>query len=555
MNTAIVVDDSEIDQFIGRTLLKKLGYSVTTASDGCAALELITAGPPSLVLCDMAMPNMGGIELLQSTRHIVPAPLFIMVSGNNEIRDAVAAMQYGAYGYISKPLTEELLLATLKQAQARFERDQEQHARLETLSKHDALTGLFNKLELTRFLHMLTRSARRRDHPSLLVLANVDGLHFINNSYGYPDGDHALQHVANVLKSSIRTSDYIARFGSDIFALVLVGIEPEEILEKLQSILDKFAGEKVLLGGKLHGITVTLGAAQCMEQMEESALLTNAEISLDAARQKGRNCFHVFTKADEAGKIASRKTLGHLELLRETMEKTRFDMHYQPVVNLQSNKISHFEALLRLRDGSGLPLPPYDMVRTAETFGLIGKLDRMVVRRCLADIGSDPLNRARVAINLSAKSVDDPEFLLFIENEFEQHHVDPSRIIFEITETAVFNNIATVQNFIRRVKGFGCQFALDDFGVGFSSFYLIKELDIDHLKIDGSFIRNMIGQGNDQAFVRAIVEISKVFGLSVVAEWVESQAIADLLRTMGVHYGQGSFHGDPAPLSLALARL
>jgi|GEM_PF-1226605 len=553
MKTAVMVDDSEIDQFMGRALLEKLGYSVTSANDGHQALQLIQENPPNLVLCDISMPNMSGIELLQATRNISPPPLFVMASGQTEIRDAVAAMQQGAYGYLTKPLTEEALRAALAEAQMRFDADQAQSSRLETLAKYDGLTGLFNKSELARFLHMLTRSTRRRDHPSVLALANVDGLRLINNTYGHKEGDRVLRHVAGLLRQSIRTTDYIARFGGDVFALVLVGIEPEETLAKLQNILNRIESDKVLLGGKPHGVTITIGAAICMEKMEECDLLTNAEFSLDAAQHKGRNRFHLFAKADEAEKLANRKALGNLEILRDAMEHGRFEMHYQPVVDLRTNTVSHFEALLRLRDVNGVSIPPYDMVRTAETFGLIGKLDRLVVQTCLTEITADSKNTTHVAINLSAKSVDDPEFLPFIEAEFAAHNVDPARIMFEITETAVFDNLAQVQHFIRRVKSVGCRFALDDFGVGFSSFYFIKELDIDYLKIDGSFIRNIVEQGNDQVFVKAMVEISKVFGMHVIAEWVENEATAQLLKPMGVHYGQGSFHGEPAPFWLACA--
>jgi EAL domain-containing protein (putative c-di-GMP-specific phosphodiesterase class I) len=216
-------------------------------------------------------------------------------------------------------------------------------------------------------------------------------------------------------------------------------------------------------------------------------------------------------------------------------------------MNLDRGKVSHYEALLRLTDENGKPCNTGELVKTCEVFGLIGRLDHAVVKACLAQIAHLP-DGCGVAINLSGKSIGDPQLLGFIEATIKEKNIDPSRIIFELTETAAFYNLDEVRHFVRRIKSLGCRFALDDFGVGFSSFYYIKELDFDYLKLDGSFIANLPRNPNDQVFVRAMVEISKVFGLSVIAEWVEDQDTADMLRSFGVAYGQGYHFGKAMPL-------
>ena len=224
-------------------------------------------------------------------------------------------------------------------------------------------------------------------------------------------------------------------------------------------------------------------------------------------------------------------------------------MHFQPIVNLQSGETRHYEALIRLFDDDGNMLPPAKFIKTAEIFGLINRVDRMVVSACLEKLAEMKLegSGAGLAINLSGKSVEDPELLKLIQHELATRNIDPSRVTFEITETALFHNLDQVQHFVQQIKGMGCRLALDDFGVGFSSFYYIKQLDIDYLKIDGSFIQNVLSSANDQVFVRAMVEISRVFDMQVIAEWVESAEVAELLKGFGVDYGQGYHFGKPAP--------
>jgi EAL domain-containing protein (putative c-di-GMP-specific phosphodiesterase class I) len=187
-------------------------------------------------------------------------------------------------------------------------------------------------------------------------------------------------------------------------------------------------------------------------------------------------------------------------------------------------------------------------------FGLIGRLDRAVVSTCLHQVSRLP-DETGVAINLSGKSIGDPSLLHLIETTIHDLKINPSRIIFELTETAAFYNLDEVRHFVSRIKALGCRFALDDFGVGFSSFYYIKELDFDYLKLDGSFIKNLPKNRNDQVFVRAMVEISKVFGLMVIAEWVEDQETEILLREFSVSYGQGYYFGKPMPLAQISAQV
>jgi diguanylate cyclase (GGDEF)-like protein len=549
MHTTLVVDDSPIELLMTKTLLERLGFSPLSATNGEDALQLIRDNSPHVVICDITMPGMSGLELLEATRHLAEPPIFIMATGLDDAESAVASLQHGAYGYLTKPLKEEPLRQALQEATRRRQQELEASQEHERLTKTDPLTGLLNKGEFLRNLAEHAGKLRRNDHPLAILFINIDGLHYVNNTYGHNEGDRALQHVAAILKQSVRPSDIVARYAGDVFAVALTGIDPGYVDAKAQTISSNVEQAKVLLSGREHGLTVTIGAALGHAHMGMESLVNNADFALLLAKEKGRNQTYLYHEKDEAQRREIGALFINLEILKEALKERRFSMHYQPIVHLQGGEPHHYEALIRLRDEAGDVLPPDVFVRVAEKFGLATKIDCMVVSACIQKLAELALagNSAGLAINLSGKSVGSDDLLTLIKSELAETGVDPGKIIFEITETSVFHNLDLVQEFVRDAKRLGCRFALDDFGVGFSSFYYIKQLDIDYLKIDGSFIRNLRDSVNDRVFVQAMVEISRVYGMEVVAEWVENAETMSLLKDMGVDYGQGYHFGKPTP--------
>jgi EAL domain-containing protein (putative c-di-GMP-specific phosphodiesterase class I) len=306
---------------------------------------------------------------------------------------------------------------------------------------------------------------------------------------------------------------------------------------------------KIMLGSREHSLTVTIGLAIGHAHAEVEPLINNADLALSLAKEKGHNQIYLYRKEDEAHRRNFGTQFDNLETLKQALQARRFSMDYQPIVDLRSGEPSHYEALIRLRDEAGNVLPPDVFIKIAEKFGLATKVDCMVVSTCIRKLAelSYAGKTAGLSINLSGMSVGDAELLALIKHELSATGVDPSRIILEITETAAFQNFYLVQQFVREVKQLGCRFALDDFGVGFSSFYYIKQLDIDYLKIDGTFIQNLLDSTNDRVFVQALVEISRVYGMKVIAEWVENEKVISMLKEIGVDYGQGYHFGRPTP--------
>ena len=549
MYTTLVVDDSPIELLMTKTLLERLGFSPLTASNGADALSLIREHSPHIVISDITMPGMSGLELLEATRHFVQPPIFIMATGLDDAEHAVASLQHGAYGYLTKPLKEAQLRQAIQEATHTRQQELSAQQEREILSKSDPLTGLLNKDAFMRNLAEYARSLRKNDNPLAFFFVNLDGLRYVNNTYGQHEGDRVLQHVAHILKQSVRPTDIVARYGGDVFAIALTGIDPDYVGIKAQAISNNIEQAKVILSNREHSLTVTIGVALGFPLMETEKLVNNADLALLLAKEKGRNQTYCYHEEDETHRREFGALFINLEILKQALKERRFSMHYQPIVHLQEGDPHHYEALIRLRDESGNVLPPDVFIKVAEKFGLATKIDCMVVTACIQKL--DELaregNPAGLSINLSGKSVGNSELLALIKNELTRTGVDPSRVMFEITETAAFHNLELVQEFVRETKQLGCRFALDDFGVGFSSFYYIKQLDIDYLKIDGSFIRNLLDSANDRVFVQAMVEISRVYGMKVIAEWVENSEITSLLIELGVDYGQGYHFGKPSP--------
>lgn len=554
MRSALVVDDSPIELLMTKTLLERLGYATRTAGNGHDALDLILEDAPDVVICDITMPGMNGLELLQQTRALERPPVFIMATGLDDAEHAVASLNSGAYGYLTKPLREEQLSRALSDADSSRESELRTQHEHERLSRNDPLTGLVNRDEFLR--RLAAGSLNQGDHPLSILFINIDGLRYVNNTFGHDEGDNVLRHVGAILKQSVRPGDIVARYGGDVFAVALVGIDPDNTGAKAQTISQSVEKARVMLGGREHSLTVTIGIALGHAHTGMGALVNNADLALLLAKEKGRNQIYFYRDEDEAHRKEFGALFNNLETLKSALQASRFSMHYQPIVHLSSGAPHHYEALIRMKDEAGNLLPPDVFIKVAEKFDLATRIDCMVVKACIKKLAelAEAGNPAGLAINLSGRSVGNAELLALIRNELAETGVDPGRIIFEITETAAFHNLDLVRQFVREAKQLGCRFALDDFGVGFSSFYYIKQLDIDYLKIDGSFIRNLLESANDLVFVQAMVEISRVYDMKVVAEWVENDKIAALLGKIGVDYGQGYHFGRPMPDCLPASR-
>lgn len=444
-------------------------------------------------------------------------------------------------------------LHIIKQVQDITER-KEGARQLEYLVDHDFLTGLYNRRCFERELAREVERATRYKTPGAVLVIDLDHFKDINDSLGHKAGDDLLKGVAGLLKQRVRQADVLARLGGDEFALLLpqtpadhAEIVADEIVKTLSRRMAASATQSVV-------VTASVGVA-ISDGLTDTELMAYADLAMYEAKEAGRNRFAVYMPA-KGGRERVSARLAEAERIRRTLEEDRLLLYGQPVVDLNTNEIHSHEILVRLPgDGGKEPLLPSAFLYVAERFGLIQAVDGWVVRNAIRMIAENAhAGRPIVlSVNLSGKSICDPHFPLLVEAALDESGIDPASLIFELTETAAIANFEQAQIFAARLRSRGCQFALDDFGAGFGSFYYLKNFPFDYIKIDGGFIRGIVSNPMDQLVVQSIVTIAQGLGKKTVAEFVAEPETANLLRTIGVDCAQGYYIGEPRPVMEALS--
>jgi EAL domain-containing protein (putative c-di-GMP-specific phosphodiesterase class I) len=304
--------------------------------------------------------------------------------------------------------------------------------------------------------------------------------------------------------------------------------------------------------GRTRMVTASLGMARfdAGHRLTGEEVLVNADLAMYDAKEAGRDQIAAYATAEHQEERLEAR-MSWADMIRDALAEDRFVLHAQPIVDLASGEVTQYELLLRMQGADGELITPSAFLPVAERFDLMAAIDRWVVRRAIRMVGEER-RRGRdliVEVNISGRSAGDPELLALIESELSTADVDPHQIIFEITETIAVSNIPRAQHFAARLADLGCRFALDDFGAGFGSFYYLKHLPFDYLKIDGEFVRHSAVDTTDQLVIQAVVDIARGLGKRTVAEHVGDRETAALLRRMGVDHAQGFHLGEPAPLS------
>ncbi len=419
---------------------------------------------------------------------------------------------------------------------------------------HDGLTGLLNRRAFEQRLNTTFAAARTSETEVVLAYLDLDQFKVVNDTCGHGAGDELLRELAMMLKARLRESDALARLGGDEFAVLMGGGGLDNAQTVMERIREAIADFRFVWDDKTFHIGVSIGLVSISNEKgaDVGEALRRADAACYAAKDAGRNCIHIYKEEDE--NLASQHgQVRWVPLINEAISHDRFELHAQPIIGLSdnSNDERHFEILLRMRLPSGDLASPGAFLPAAERYNLASRLDRWVVSKVFAWLRDAPLGEhsgTTYNINLSGLSIGDLDTTSFI---IEHLRTDPglsSRICFEITETTAISKLANAKDFIAQLKLLGCRFAIDDFGSGISSFGQLKNLDIDYIKIDGMFVRDIADDPVDRAMVTAINEMAHALGLLTVAEFVESQQVLDILRKIGVDFAQGYAIGKPTPL-------
>jgi len=426
-----------------------------------------------------------------------------------------------------------------------------------TEMEHDPLTGLPARHV---FEDKLRAALARSGSHACVVYADLDQLHVTNDLFGFAAGDDVLRRMATLWRE--HTSERVeitARFAGDRFVALLRDCtlnQGRAWAETMRQAIEALPAPPERTGLR---VTASFGVVSAAAGEAPEHVLATAETACKAAKDRGRNRVEIFAQTDKS-LVQRRDDLQIFRDLSDAFEQNRFMLYAQPIEPLwDPTRARRYEILVRMRDGADDPVSPSRFISAATRYQLLPQLDRWVTARAIASLDpyADALRERNTtfAINVSAQSLIQPEFADYVRTALKGAAIRADLLVFEFTESAAISDIAAAQRFIERVGALGAHFALDDFGTGFSSLAYLKSLPVSALKIDGSFVRDLLTDERSEGVIRAVLQIASQLGLDTVAEYVETTAIADRLRSLGVTYGQGYAFGAPVPLDTVLAGL
>ena len=547
LGVAVIVADAE-----GHVLeMNSVAEQLTGWKSGAARGKLLDVVFPTSAGDDQHGPLSLGAAAFRPPVSAIPAPgsaeprdqqLFLV---NRRGQRRAVEVEIERRGSGSEPLT--VLLA----------HDVTEHRlnalRLLHLSAHDPLTGLLNR---TRFVQQLERALAEAEHGrrAAVVYIDIDRFRLVNDAVGLDAGDTLLSWIAALLREGIGTDDACARLGGNEFGLLLRDVELERAARLAEDVHRRLREFRFAWQGTTFGVRSSIGVVGITTEFDSaSSLLGAVETASSRAKDQGGNRVYAWSSITEAADHARAQALAWVSRIKENLESGKVELFSQPIVPLipgSQSRGSH-EILFRMLDPEGVPRGPQDVVTTAERYGLMDAVDQWVIRRALKTLAAFREKLESVdhyAINLSATSLRHETLLHVIHNALDESGIPPTKLCFEITEGAAVENLAEARWLMQELGSLGCRFSLDDFGTGMASYAYLRDLSVDYVKIDRSFIRDVDVSPLSSAIVESIHQIAALIGARSIAEGVETQLIADKITVLGLDYAQGYLFGRPTAL-------
>jgi diguanylate cyclase (GGDEF)-like protein len=584
----LIVDDISDNRDILMRRFERRGFDVVEADSGLVAIELIEKSSFDLVLLDVMMPGIDGLETLKRirSRRSASALPVIMVTAKSESGNIVDALELGANDYVTKPVDfavalarvntqisrrraeQQVVLANegLRKANEDLERRvQERTARLvdanrklkeeiadreelqaksQYLAYHDPLTGLGNRLLFKEQLDEALRDASVAPHPLAVLFLDLDGFKTVNDTLGHSVGDLLLRSVAAKLRDLLPVTDRISRLGGDEFAILQIsGSQPTSSISLAEKIIE-VVGHPHSIDG--HDVTVgaSVGiAVACPGQMNTESFLKSADLAMYSAKSEGRGTYRIFDpQMDEI--VQTRRSLERD--MRTALAQGGFELFYQPLVNLQTNQVTAFEALMRWHHSDRGTVPPSEFIPVAEEMGLIVPLGEWALRCACLEAIKWP-DEVRVSVNLSPLQFAKGNLVSTVMSALASSGLSSSRLELEITESVLLEKSERNIAILNQLRALGVRISMDDFGTGYSSIGYLRSFPFDKIKIDRSFVRDLLVDEGSLAIVRAIAGLGISFGMTTTAEGVETEEQMQCLNLEGCSEVQGYLYSKPVP--------
>lgn len=543
----LVADD---DRLVLSTLsagLARAGYAVQAVDNGAEAAAACAADPPDLVVLDHNMPGLSGLEAARRILAQTDIPILMLTAYDDAdlVRQAVAL---GVCGYFVKPIDSSQLVPSIELHLMRARQARAAAPAAGQAGARDPLTGLLHRDAVMAALSAALAQGMLRPGACAGVCLDIDRFRALANHCGRHVADGVLQQVVERIRGQLRQDDVLARLGEHQFFLVLSGMDIESAIAVARRVLAAIGSRPFHVPGRT-GVSLSACAGLSLADGQSGAegLIARAAAALQEAKTMGAGSLCVL----EAGERPQTAGMSRYErLIRGALDHDRIGLEFQPILDIRSGEVRHYEALLRLAGEDGAPVALPHFLPAAERYGLIRALDYRVLELAVAHLATlDSAGRAvSIAVNISGVHFGNPALLRRIREILAEHALDARRLIFEVTETAAVRDLEQAGRFIAELKALGCQFALDDFGAGYASFYYLKGLPVDYIKIDGAFVRDLARTASDRLFVKAMVDVARGLGVKTIAEYVGDAQTLELLRGYGVDFAQGFFIGRPGPL-------
>jgi diguanylate cyclase (GGDEF)-like protein len=584
----LIVDDISDNRNILTRRFERRGFDVTEADSGIAAIDLIERGAFDLVLLDVMMPGIDGLETLRrirSRRSAFALPV-IMVTAKSESGNIVDALEQGANDYVTKPVDFAVALARvntqisrrhaeqqvaraneeLRKANEDLERRVEERtrrlvdanqrlkeeiadreelqARSQYLAYHDSLTGLGNRLLFKEQLDEARKDVSVAPHPLAVLFLDLDGFKAVNDTLGHSIGDLLLRSIAAKLRDLLPSTDRIARLGGDEFAILQISSpQPTSSISLAEKII-----EVVDHPHNIDGHDVTVGASVGIAvgrpgEMNTDNFLKSADLAMYAAKSEGRGTYRMFDPKMDAA-VQTRRSMERD--MRTALAQGGFRLCYQPLVNLQTKKVTAFEALMRWDHVERGAVPPSVFIPVAEEMGLIVQIGEWALRQACSQAIEWP-DDIRVCVNLSPIQFSKGNLVSTVMSALAFSGLQSSRLELEITESVLLEKTERNIAILNQLREMGVRISMDDFGTGYSSIGYLRSFRFDKIKIDQSFVRDLIVDEGSLAIVRAIAGLGVSFGMTTTAEGVETEEQMRCLNLEGCIEVQGYLYSKPVP--------